>query len=138
VRYAINSLLAWISRFTKCGPDAVSDGLSKKCRNKFLQWAGMPQSIQIHLLWRSHNGPTTVFLALTMFLTISDHHSNGQDASKGHIASSWQCPILHGSSIPARFKFFKPASCEVFTGTSCSFSKLDFFLLRFLAFFPVI
>jgi hypothetical protein len=107
--YAINSLLAQISQFAKSGPNTSSDRLNKQHCNGFLQWVGMPQSIRIGSLWRGPNGSTMVFLAITMFLTILEHHSNGQDASNGHIASSWQSAILRGSAILARFKFCKPA-----------------------------
>jgi hypothetical protein len=82
-------LLAQISQFEKSGPSAASDGLNKQCRNGFLQRAGMPQSIRISPLWHGPNGPMTVFLAITVFLTILEHHSNGRDTSNGHIASSW-------------------------------------------------
>jgi hypothetical protein len=114
------------------------DGLNKKRGNRFFQRVGMPQSIQIHLLWRGLSSPMTVFLSITMFLAIPKRHFNGRGASNGHIASLWQSPILCCSVIPPKFKFFKPASCEVFYGTSCSFSNFAFFLLSFLAFFPMI
>jgi hypothetical protein len=122
----------------KSGPGEAFDGLNKQCRNGFLQWAGMPQSIRFHPLWHGPNGPMAIFLAITVFLTILEHRSNGRDASNGHIASSWRSAILRCSAIPARFKFCKPAFCEVFSGTSCSLSNFSFFLLSFLAFFPVI
>jgi hypothetical protein len=98
----------------------------------------MHPSMQIHLLWHSPNGPMVVFPSITVFLAILEHYANGRGISNGHISSSWRIPILHGFAIPTRFKFCRYASCEVFSGTSGSFSNLDFFLLSFLAFFPVI
>jgi hypothetical protein len=138
MRYEITSLLAQISWFAKSGPSAASDGLSKKCHNRFLQRVGMPQSIRFHPLGHGLNNPMAIFLAITAFLAIPKHHSNGQDASNGHIASSWRSDILRCSVISTRFKFYKPSFCEVFSGTSCCFSNFAFFLLSFLAFFPVI
>jgi hypothetical protein len=49
----------------------------------------MPQSMQFHPLWHGPNGPMAIFLAITAFLSILEHRSNGQDASNGHIASPW-------------------------------------------------
>jgi len=80
------------------------------------------------------------------FLTIMERHSNSRGTSNGHITSPGQSPILRGLVVPTRFKSCKPASCEVlvyevfhlFSIASCSFSNLDFFLLIFLAFFPII
>jgi hypothetical protein len=130
--------LARISRFAKSGPDAACDGLNKQNHNRFLQRARMPQSIRFHPLWHGLNGLMAIFSAITMFLTISERHSNGRDASNGHIASSRRSAILHCSAIPARFKFCKLTFCKVFSGTSCSFSSFVFFLLSFMAFFLVI
>jgi len=73
-----------------------------------------------------------------VFITIPEHHSNGRDAYNGHIALSLKSVILCCSAIPARFKFCKPAFCEVFSGTSCCVYNFAFFLLSFLAFFSVI
>jgi hypothetical protein len=122
----------------KSVPGEAFDGLNKKRRNRLLQRVGMPQSIRFHPLWRGPNGPMVIFPAITTFLAILEHRSNGQDASNGHIASPWRSASLRCSAIPARFKFCKPSFCEVFSGTSCNFSNFSFFLLSFLAFFPVI
>jgi hypothetical protein len=46
-------------------------------------------------LWHGLNGPMVIFLAITVFLAIPEHHSNGRDASNGHIASSWRSAFLH-------------------------------------------
>jgi hypothetical protein len=73
----------------KSGPGASFDGLNKQRHNKFLQQEGMPQSIRFRLLWHGPNGPTIIFSSLTMFLAILKRHSNGWDASNGHIALTW-------------------------------------------------
>jgi hypothetical protein len=104
----------------------------------FLQRIKKPQSIRFHPLWRGPNGPMAIFPAITVFITILEHHSNGRDASNSHIASPSRSSLLCYSAIPARFNFYKPSSCEVFTGTSCNLSNFAFFLLSFLSFFPVI
>ena len=75
------------------------------------------------------------------FLSFLESHSKGWGTSNGHIASPGQSPILCGSAVPARFKSFKPASYEVFHlffVASYRFSNFSFFLLSFLALFPVI
>jgi hypothetical protein len=79
--------IAHISQFSKSGLGATFDGLNKKRRKRFFQWAGMPQAIQFHPLWHDINGPMTIFSAITTFLAILERHYNGGDASKGHIAS---------------------------------------------------
>jgi hypothetical protein len=85
----MGSQLAQTSQVSKIGPGAASDGLNNQCRNRFLQQVGMPQSIQIHLLLRSLNGPMTLFLEITVFLAILEHHSNCRGASNDRIALPW-------------------------------------------------
>jgi hypothetical protein len=46
--------------------------------------------MQFHSLWRSPNGLMANIPTIIVFLSILEHHSNGQDTSKGHIASPWQ------------------------------------------------
>jgi hypothetical protein len=114
------------------------DGLNKQRRNKLLKWAGMPLSIRFHPLGHSPNGPMASFPAITTFLAILGCHSNGQDASNGHIVSPWRSASLRCSAILTRFKFYKPVSCEVFPGPSYNFFRFSFFLLIFLTLFHVI
>jgi hypothetical protein len=134
----ISSLLARITTICKSVPSEAFDELNKQCRNGFLQRIEKLQPIRFHPLWRGPNGPMVIFLEITVFLSVPEHCSNGRDASNGHIASPWRSVILCCSAIPMRFKFHKPSFCEVLYGTSCNFSNFAFFLLSFLAFFPVI
>jgi hypothetical protein len=98
----------------------------------------MPQSMRFHPLWRSPNGPMANVSEITMFLSVLEHRSNGQDTSNGHISSPWRSVSWCCSTIPTRFKFCKPPFCKVLSGTSYNFSRFYFFLLSFLAFFLMI
>jgi hypothetical protein len=129
----MDSQLSWIITVCK----KWSRSIGKHC-NGSLQQERMCPSMCIYPLWHGLNGPMAVFLEITVFLAILERHSNDQDTSNGHIASPWRSPILRGSTISTRFKFLKPASYEVFSGTYYSFCNFAFFILRFLAFFPVI
>jgi hypothetical protein len=116
----------------------ILDGINRQRRNVLLQWEGTLQSMQFHQLWRGPNGPLEIFQAITAVQAVLEHRANGQDASNGHIASSWKSANLHCSDIPTKFQFFKPSFCKVLHGTSCNFSNFNFFFLSFLSFFPVI
>jgi hypothetical protein len=98
----------------------------------------MLQSMKFHPLWCGTNGPREIFQAITVFLVVLECHSNGRDASNGNISSSWRSSNIRFSNIPVKFQFCKPSFCEVLSGTSCNFSNFSFFLLSFLAFFPII
>jgi hypothetical protein len=45
--------------------------------------------MQFHPLWRGPNGTMAIFPVINVFLAVLEHHSNGQDASNGYIASLW-------------------------------------------------
>jgi hypothetical protein len=45
--------------------------------------------MQFHPLWRGPNGPRVNVPAITVFLAILEHRSNGHNASNGHISSPW-------------------------------------------------
>jgi hypothetical protein len=94
--------------------------------------------MRFHPLWCSPNGLMEIFLAITMVLSVLERQANGRDTSNGHIASPWKSANLHCSNISVKFHFYKPSFFEVLPGTSCNFSNFSLFLLRFLAFFPVI
>jgi len=118
--------------------DATLDGINRQCHNGLFQRVGMPRSIQFHLLWHSPNGPMVNVSAITTFLAILERRSNGRDDSNGHISPPWGSANLHYFAIPAKFKLCKPSFCEFLSGNSCNFPSFAFFLLSFLAFFPVI
>jgi hypothetical protein len=138
VTKATSSLWARIIKFGKSVLGATLNGINRKHHNELFQWVRMPQSMQLHPLWHSPNGPMVNILAIIVFLAVLESCSNGQDASNGHIASSWKSVNLCCSDIPSKFHFCKPSFCKVFFGTSCNFSNFAFFFLSFLAFFPVI
>jgi hypothetical protein len=96
------------------------------------------RNASIHLLWRGFNGLMEIFPAITAFLAILECRSNGRDTSHGHISSPWRSVSLNCFAILVRFKFCNPSFYEVFSGTSCNFYIFSFFLLSFLAFFPMI
>ena len=98
----------------------------------------MPQSIWVHPLWHGLNGPMVIFPVINVVLAIPKSLYNCQDASNGHISSPWWNAFLRGYANLTIFKFYKPAFYEVFPGTSYSFSNFAFFLLSFLALFPMI
>jgi len=77
-------------------------------------------------------------LEIIVFLAVLEHRSNGWDASNGHISSLWWSASRWCFDIPTRFKFYKPSLWKVLFVTSCIFSIFAFFLLNYLAFFPMI
>jgi hypothetical protein len=67
----------------------------------------------------------------------SGRRANIYNAFNSYIASQWRSSMLCCSGIPAKFQSCKPSFCEVPYGTFCKFSIFSLFLLRFLAFFPI-
>jgi hypothetical protein len=68
---------------------AMINEINRQRHNKLIQWVGMPQSMQFHLLWRGPNGLMEIFLAITVVQAILERWANGQDASNSHISSPW-------------------------------------------------
>jgi hypothetical protein len=85
----ISSLWDWIITIRESVLSAMLDEINRQRCNRLLQWVGLPQSIQFHLLWHGPNGPMVNVPAINMFLAILECRSNGRDASNGHIASLW-------------------------------------------------
>jgi hypothetical protein len=84
----ISSMWAWIIKIHE-SVSATLDEINRQRRNRFFQQVGMPRPIQFHPLWCSPNGPMVNIPAITVFLAILKHRSNGRDASNGHISSPW-------------------------------------------------
>jgi hypothetical protein len=114
------------------------DGINRQRHKILLKWEGIPQSMQLHMLWHGPNGLMAIFLAITVVRAILERWANGRDASNGHIASPWQSANIFCSNISMKFHFCKPSFFEVLPGTSYNFSNFSLFLLRFLALFPEI
>jgi hypothetical protein len=86
---AISYLWARIIKIFESVLGAMLDGINRQRPNRLLQLVGMPRSIQFHPLWCGLNGPMVNVPAITVFLAVLECHSNGRDASNGHIASPW-------------------------------------------------
>jgi hypothetical protein len=133
-----SSLQAWIIKIGKSVLGVILDEINIYFPNGFFQWVTNPYSMQFHPLWHGPNGPMANFQAITSSITVLECRSNGHIASNYNIDPPWRSSILCYTDITTKFKFWKPSFCEVLSGASCKFSNLAFFLLRFLAFFPMI
>jgi hypothetical protein len=68
---------------------AAFDGINRQRHNRSFQRVREPSLMRFHPLGHGPNGPMASFPAITVFLAVLEHQSNGRDTSNGHIDPPW-------------------------------------------------